>query len=143
MEQSNNNVQASNLSFYGDNRHIPGVNRVITNQISDDLKIIKIKGVFECNDNEAFDILEKIKAKETFLVSQKNVDMMMRYGIDGHFETLESIENKRLHDLKLKAEIEQYEKEKQIALDWFEKLPEEEKNYVEILAHNKFILMPS
>jgi len=128
-------IRASRVSFRGEDHVLPGTSKIITTPISNDLKLIKIKGSFECSDEESLDILNKINSKETFLVTSKDVDMMVRFGIDGTFETLESIEFRKKKEEEFKASQEEYELKYKLATEWYDTLSKDDKDKVDILRH--------
>jgi hypothetical protein len=106
--------------------------RKIRSQPDEALKLLKIKGAFECSDEDAKIILSKITAGESIPVTHINSAGMSRFGIRANID-YENIEARRN---RIEAEaIAKHERELKIAAatSWFDTLSPEHKEYVALL----------
>lgn len=108
--------------------------------ISDEMKLIKIKGAFKCDDDKSREILELINTKSTIEVEDGIYSNAISFGIISNCTSVELIQRREREDREKKEYWEEIESKKEFAYKWFEGLGEEEKKYVEILSLYKFII---
>lgn len=106
--------------------------------ISEEMKLIKIKGAFQCSSDEAKEILEKIKKRESIEIDGKIEHEMKCFGINAHVESFDNIRLNEEKEKQKQIEKESYLKEVELANEWFENIPKEQQRFVEVLGHTKF-----
>lgn len=107
--------------------------------IDENLKIIKIKGGFSCNDDEAREILKKIEAKENIVIEGYHHKNLIGFGINCYtIISEEGFKNREKEKLEEEKKEQQFEIDKTLAEMWFNSLNETEQNYVKILSWTKF-----
>ena len=99
-----------------------------------DLKLLKIKNGFMCDEDEAKRILEVINSKGNLEITHNQNYNAYKFGIKFNSKSFSQIER----EAQLKSERE--EKEKQLELKriearkWFNTLNEKDKEFVKVLA---------
>jgi len=141
--QTEKKYQASNIKFHDDVNYLAPSGKRIVTEVPRDLKLIKIKGSLNCNQEEAEIILQKINFGETIMVSSRDINEMFAYGINCSYDTLENIEKKKKLEEERKQKEENDKKELArktiLANKWLETLSEEQKEYIVILSPAKYI----
>lgn len=98
-------------------------------------KILKIKGVFKCDNGAAECILIMIEKGEDIAATREQIKMMNRFGLTYvSAQTEEEIaqEQKDLEEDERRFELAEVEKD--LALEWFNKLSPEDKEWAKIYA---------
>jgi hypothetical protein len=107
-----------------------------------EMKLLKIKGAFQCDETRAEEILKVINDKGTIESERSVSGELMRFGIYSDFESFEDIEIKKQRAVEKEEMKKRFEIQKNLANSWFESLSEEEKEYVQILSHSRFYSGP-
>jgi hypothetical protein len=122
-----NTHRLENISFYKDN-------------LEEEMKIIKIKGGFSCDEERAKEILELINSKSSIDVEDNLYSNLSSFGITCNMKSLERIKFLEEQEIENKKKKEQFEIDKVLAEIWYNSLNKEEQNYVRVLSQSKFLV---
>jgi hypothetical protein len=104
----------------------------------DEMKITKVKNGFKVYEVEAKEIIKKIEAKESFLVTLNEGAQPCSYGIHYYSEPYENFIFKEKKEKEYQDRRVYEAKVLEDAKEWYETLPENEQEMIRILGIYKF-----
>lgn len=112
--------------------------RFDSENLSEEMKIVKIKGAFSCDENRAAEILSDVIAGNNIVVDTNIYRNLVSFGMNCCFSSEEEVKRKQELKVKAKEEHLQYLEKIKRADAWFETLTDEQKEFVQILGYTKF-----